>query len=60
MNCSTCKAEIKYLRTERGHWMPVNVDTINPEDKIFVPGRHVSHFATCPQAAQHRKKESGK
>lgn len=55
--CSSCKAQIKYLRTEAGHWMPVNIESIQPGDSIFKPGVHISHFATCPNAADHRKKK---
>lgn len=53
--CTSCGAALKYLRTERGHWMPVNADTVGADDKIFKPGVHMSHFATCPFAAAHRK-----
>lgn len=53
--CTSCGAAIKYLRTERGHWMPVNAESVGAEDKLFKPGVHVSHFANCPQAAEHRK-----
>ena len=53
--CSSCKAEIKWLRTERGHMMPVNAETVAADDKVFKPGVHISHFATCEFADQHRK-----
>lgn len=58
--CSSCKAEIKWLRTERGHLMPVNAETVGVDDKIFKPGIHVSHFATCPNSDEHRKKKEAK
>lgn len=53
--CSTCKSEIIYLRTERGHMMPVNAETVSPGDTVFKPGVHVSHFSNCPHADKHRK-----
>jgi hypothetical protein len=58
--CDSCKAEIKWLRTERGHFMPVNAETVAEGDKIFKPGVHVSHFATCPYADRHRKSKETK
>jgi hypothetical protein len=36
--------------------MPVDADTVEPEDNEFDPSRHTSHFATCPNANQHRKR----
>lgn len=53
--CSSCGAAIIYLRTERGHWMPCNAETVGADDKIFKAGVHVSHFATCANADAHRK-----
>ncbi len=43
------------MKTEAGKNMPVDADTVIPGDSVFVPGRHISHFATCPQANEHRK-----
>jgi hypothetical protein len=53
--CSSCLAPIKYLRTEAGHWMPVNPESIEGAETVFRPGIHISHFATCPHADEHRK-----
>jgi hypothetical protein len=38
--------------------MPVDVADSKFEtgDSEYDPTRHVSHFATCPNAAKHRKK----
>ena len=44
-SCKSCGASIFWLTTKAGKSMPVNHD-----------GR--SHFATCPNAQQHRKKGS--
>jgi hypothetical protein len=40
-NYRSCGAQIAWITTEAGKKMPVNADGI-------------SHFATCPQANQHR------
>lgn len=53
--CQSCKAEIVWIRTERGHMMPVNPESVGQDDKVFKPGVHISHFATCPQADKHRR-----
>lgn len=42
-NCRSCGAEIEWKKTAAGKLMPVDKDTGE------------SHFATCPNAASHRK-----
>jgi hypothetical protein len=42
-SCRSCGAAVVWIVTPAGKRMPVDVST------------HVSHFATCPNAAQHRK-----
>lgn len=44
-NCRSCGAAIYWCRTKRGSRMPVD-----PEG--------TSHFATCPDAAEHRRPRS--
>lgn len=53
--CKTCGAAIVWLKTSTGKAMPVDAGTVQEGETLFVPGRHTSHFATCPQADQHRK-----
>jgi len=53
--CKTCRAQIIWFKTEAGRNMPVDADTVEPEDDEYEPPRHVSHFATCAQAGQHRR-----
>ena len=53
--CKTCRAQIIWFKTHDGRNMPVNADTVEAADQELDLKRHVSHFATCPQAAQHRK-----
>jgi hypothetical protein len=53
--CRSCGAEIVWIKTELGKWMPVDADTITEGDEVFDPGEHVSHFSTCPDAGAHRR-----
>ncbi len=53
--CSTCGAPICWLRTSTGKPMPTAPETVREGESLFVPGRHRSHFADCPQADEHRK-----
>jgi len=53
--CRTCRAQIIWFKTEAGKNMPVDADSVKPEDDELDLSRHVSHFATCPQADSHRK-----
>lgn len=55
VRCKSCRAQIIWLPTEAGRAMPIDADTVAPGDEEYEPGKHVSHFATCPNAAQHRK-----
>lgn len=62
--CSSCGADIEWSMTERGKAVPLN----KPPEKRFImffkPGcpeyvklveTWLSHFATCPNAKQHRR-----
>lgn len=66
--CSSCGAEILFCTTKNGKQMPVdptpvpngnleldgeNVRVVKPDPNVM---RHVSHYATCIHAKQHRKK----
>lgn len=67
--CSSCGAAILWVKTlPGGKAMPLDakpekrvvlVDAIGGLDRDGVRGRvvdtYVSHFATCPQAAEHRR-----
>lgn len=53
--CRTCRARIVWLKTDAGKNMPTDADTVEPDDETFEQGRHVSHFATCPDSDQHRR-----
>ena len=55
VRCKSCRAMIIWFRTASGKNMPVDADTVRPEDEELDLSRHVSHFATCAHANQHRK-----
>lgn len=43
----TCRARMVYLPTRNGSTMPVDADTVDADDVLYEPPRHVSHFKTC-------------
>lgn len=53
--CRSCGARIMFLLTAAGRRIPVNFDTVQPEDTHLDLTRHIAHFATCPQAEHHRR-----
>jgi hypothetical protein len=55
--CRSCNAKIIWFKTEAGNNMPVDADTVEPDDDELDLERHKSHFATCPNANQHRKRK---
>lgn len=57
--CKSCGQPIIFLATTRGNTMPVNAETVKPgETRYDMNKGHVSHFATCPKAAEHRKEKA--
>jgi len=57
--CRSCGAEIVWLKTSTGKSMPVDTESVVDEAAtIFDPVQMTSHFATCPDAAKHRKTKS--
>ena len=74
--CESCGAEIIWVKTRRGKWMPIDRDPVvefgpmkgnlvllSKSQDAMVAGRdtivtgHASHFATCPNANKHRKRQ---
>jgi hypothetical protein len=63
--CRSCGADILWIETEIGKAMPIDA---TPEKRIIlrpvggtsrvgkVVDTYISHFATCPEADQHRRK----
>lgn len=63
VRCSSCRARIIWFLTKNLTPHPVDADTVEPDDteldlqtKSHPEGKHVSHFVTCPNAGQHRRK----
>lgn len=56
-HCRSCQALIVWFRTAAGKRMPVNAETTRPQDAAHQLDlkRHTSHFATRPNANEHRK-----
>ena len=54
--CKSCNAKVIWLITKNLRHMLIDADTVEPGDTEFDHHRHTSHFATCPNADQHRKK----
>ncbi len=69
--CKSCGAKIVWCKTINGKMIPVNLDSLTESDKALLLDRwrkgddtpldfnvhaHITHFATCPQAAEHRRK----
>ena len=55
--CSSCGQNVVWFRTAKGKRMPVDEATTRPtdrEDQLDLT-RHISHFATCPNADKHRR-----
>jgi hypothetical protein len=55
--CSSCGARIVWLVTKNLKHIPVDADTVNPGDEKLELPRHISHFATCPDAKKFRRKK---
>lgn len=68
--CKSCGAEIRWVKTENGKSMPLDEKPV-PDGRITIKNgiaairpipdtdgiRFNSHFVTCPNANQHRRKE---
>lgn len=59
--CQACEADMVFLKTKRGKWMPVNVVPTEPGfrgpnagERKFIYGEHQPHFVTCPEASTFR------
>jgi hypothetical protein len=56
--CSSCGAGIVWFRTKNGKRMPVDEGSTKPNDAEHMLDlkRHISHFSTCQNADQHRRR----
>jgi hypothetical protein len=59
VRCRSCNAMIIWFKTARGKNMPVDADTVKPEDEEFDPPRHVVHWSTCKNPSPFRKPTRG-
>jgi hypothetical protein len=57
MQCSSCGAEIIFLKTAKEKAMPVDYLSTIKQGDVFDHTKHTSHFATCPDAQRFRKKK---
>lgn len=55
VRCRACNAKLIFLDTANGRKIPVDSDTVEPEDTEFDGERHVTHFRTCSDPARFRK-----
>jgi hypothetical protein len=67
VKCQACPQLIAFMTTMSGKTIPVDWDSLSVTDTqhyrdglpvAFSPGRHITHFRTCPEAKRFRK--SGK
>lgn len=56
VRCRSCNARIVWLIMPSGKKNPADADTVESGDELFEWGKHVSHFSSCPQADQWRKR----
>lgn len=57
--CRSCLAPVIWLPTRAGGHMIIDAETVTAGDLAFDPQKHRSHFASCPDAAQWRRKKKG-
>jgi hypothetical protein len=58
----SCGADIVWLKTKKQKWMCVNALPTKPDfrpprpnEVQYAHGEHEPHWATCPEADQHRR-----
>lgn len=62
--CRSCGQYVVWMKTQRGKNMPVDAESVDEgnldydEDgkPLFDRKQHISHFDTCPNADEHRKR----
>lgn len=73
-NCKSCGRSIEWATSETtGKWIPIDAEptvdgnlvvvkgvarVFTPEDKRLCRDRRTSHFATCPDANDHRRRSA--
>ena len=57
IKCGSCGHEIVFLKTKKGKFVPVNAETIQGKERNYDNKiGHISHFSSCPQAKDWRRK----
>jgi hypothetical protein len=63
--CEKCLAEIYFLKTKNGKFIPVDASSLTTRDKedldngmerLFRYGEHIAHFSSCSQPELFRNK----
>ena len=56
VRCRACRTRIIFLQSPSSDKkVPVDADTVEPEDEVYEHGRHVAHFGTCSDPERFRK-----
>ncbi len=61
--CKACGHPIVFLPAKSGKLLPINAETVQEGDTEYQgkdadgKGKHIAHFATCPEADKFRKKK---
>jgi len=68
--CRSCNALVLWAKTKTGKWSPFDASPVRDGVRFVITNDdepkaihtktgagHTSHFASCPNAAQHRKSE---
>lgn len=45
-----CGEPIIWLKTRRGKFMPIEPESVEPDDELYDHRRHVVHWGNCPYA----------
>lgn len=60
--CKSCGKPVLWVQMENGKAMPIDADSIErrvvldgAKEKGAIRSTGISHFATCPDAAKHRR-----
>lgn len=56
--CKSCGADIVWLVTKNKKMIPVDADTVVEGEEIFDSDTMTTHFETCPDADNWRKKNA--
>ncbi len=55
MKGRSCGKESVFVRTDKGGVIPVDAETADFDEYAYDKNRHITHFATCPDANKFRK-----